>query len=263
MLAAGEIATRIVVDIGNSRIKWGLLDEVGQIHLRRAWPVEDDAVEWREALSEWGGSTRVAWAISSVNPPVAETFGRWLDSMAPSDVTWYRSAEEVPLAMRVRESSRAGADRALAVLAARAIDGSDGPGLVVSCGTALTIERIDASGVWEGGAIAAGLRAVSDAMRQSTAQLPQIEPDHEVSSWGDTTESAMKAGAFWGTVGALRELIARQGLDRWRIWTGGNASLLAPLVEGESIIPRIVPDLVLRGLAMAAFGVSAEAMGHE
>ena len=255
------VAVRIVVDIGNTRIKWGLLDAAGGIATHASWQARQDDPGWGKTRDEWVGAASAEWAVSSVNPSAADTFGRWLESTG-AQARWYRSAAAVPLAMRVREPARAGADRALAVLAARGLAAPGLAGLVVSCGTALTIERIDARGVWEGGAIAAGLDAVSGAMQRSTAQLPRIEAGGEVPGWGDETESAMRAGAFWGTVGALRELIARQGDRPWRIWTGGHAVLLAPLVEPQGTEPWVVPDLVLRGLAMAAFGATAEAIPH-
>ena len=255
------MAARVVVDIGNTRIKWGLLDAAGGLAQRHASDIPADlsgsGAEWVASLDPWTRSARTEWAISSVNPPVAEVFRQWLTMIGGAEVRWYGSAADVPLTMRVLKPAEAGADRALAVLAASGLAASRGAGLVVSCGTALTIERVDASGVWEGGAIAAGLDMVSSAMQRSTAQLPRVEVGGEVPAWGDETESAMQAGAFWGTVGALRELIARQGDRTWRIWTGGHAPLLAPRVEGEGTTPWIVPDLVLRGLAMAAFGAPA------
>ena len=155
-----------------------------------------------------------------------------------------------------------------------------GRGLVISCGTALTVERIDSEGVWEGGAIAAGLGLTARALNQGTAQVPHLDADpggwHMVgvedadadeienspfAAWGRTSEVAVKAGVFWGTVGAARELIARQGVTGWRIWTGGDAVLLADAVEGDGNA-WVVHALVLRGLAMAAFGASARAIAQ-
>ena len=72
-------------------------------------------------------------------------------------MTWYQTAAEVPLAMDVEGADTGGADRALAVLAAREQMPRGQPGLVVSCGTAITIERLTAGGVWQGGVIAPGL----------------------------------------------------------------------------------------------------------
>ena len=49
-------------------------------------------------------------------------------------------------------------------------------GLVVLCGTAVTIERVAADGTWQGGAIAAGLSMTARALHLLTAQLPLVDP---------------------------------------------------------------------------------------
>ena len=58
-----------------------------------------------------------------------------------------------------------------------------------------------------------------------------------------------------GTVGLVRELIARQAIGEaeipWIAWSGGDAATLARLVDGPDAV--VVPDLVLRGVAVAAF----------
>ena len=127
------------------------------------------------------------------------------------------------------------------------------PGLVVSCGTAITIERITASGVWQGGVIAPGLFLNARALHMFTAQLPLVRPDRSAPSWGRGTIASLEAGVFWGTVESLRELLARQTFDRgaspWIVWTGGDAERLASVVCGADAL--IIPDLVLLGLATA------------
>ncbi len=92
-------------------------------------------------------------------------------------------------------------------------------------------------------------------MHLLTAQLPLVHPDQSAPSWGHGTLPSLEAGVFWGTVGAIRELLARQTFEHdakpWIVWTGGDAEPLARSVCGELV--RIIPDLVLSGLAQAAF----------
>ncbi len=126
--------------------------------------------------------------------------------------------------------------------------------LIVSCGTAITVERISKQGIWQGGAIAPGLAMAASALHSQTAMLPLVEPSGPLAAWGASTIPALEAGVFWGTVGAVRELLERQkadlGSDPWVIWTGGNAALLAGPIAGSDA--RIEPDLVLLGLCRAA-----------
>ena len=146
--------------------------------------------------------------------------GRSRRSIPPSPSVWRRFFRDVTsarppgirrppmsrLAMDVEGADTGGADRALAVLAALAHMPPGQPGLVVSCGTAITIERVTAEGVWQGGVIAPGLFLCARALHLLTAQLPLVHPDQSAPSWGRGTLPSLEAGVFWGTVGSIREL---------------------------------------------------------
>lgn len=244
---------RVVADLGNSRMKWGRIGPDGAIVETVALaPDEPDA--WILALEGWGlGRAGSSWAVASVNPPLTDALLRRLETLSAA-VRLFRSAADVPVEHSLTEPERAGVDRALAVLAARRRNPAGTAGRVVSCGTAITVERIAPDGTWLGGAITPGLGLSSRALHERTAQLPRVAiPAEPPAPWGATTEPALRAGIFWGAVGGIRELLARQEVtDAWTIWTGGDAPLLAPRVMGEEA-PRIVPDLVLEGLAATAF----------
>ncbi|WP_165228777.1 type III pantothenate kinase [Aquisphaera insulae] len=254
---------RIAADLGNSRMKWALVGESGTVSPSTALP-PDDPLAWDAIWQLWSknlgagadDSIRPRWAVASVNPPAAAKLRAFLAARGIEEVSWYETASDVPLPMDVEDANQGGADRALAVLAAAARKPAGRTGLVVSCGTAITIERIGAEGVWLGGVIAPGLFLCARALHMLTAQLPLIHPSAAAPSWGRGTIDSMEAGLFWGTVGAIKELIARQAFDPpgepWIVWTGGDADRLARATSGEAA--RIVPDLVLEGLVLAAFG---------
>ena len=248
--------TRVVADLGNSRLKWGRLGPDGTIAATAALPL-DDPDAWGRTFDAWNldeGATE--WAVSTVNPPVADRLETFLADRGIRSIRWFRSAADVPVRHALEHASTTGADRALAVLAAIGRNEPGRAGAVVSCGTAVTVERIAPDGTWQGGAIAPGLSIAAKALHGSTAQLPRIAVFEAPESWGKSTGPAMAAGIYWGTVGAIRELLTRQaeGLDPppWLVWTGGDAPALAMSVEGPGA--HIIPDLVLIGLALAAFG---------
>lgn len=245
---------RIVADLGNSRLKWGRLGAGGRLEETVSLPVDDPST-WDQAWNQWDPSRDGAstWAIASVNPPVAERLAAFLAGRPAgrTHASWYRSAVDVPVRHSLERLGSAGADRALAVSAAVSDHPHGRPGMVVLCGTAVTVERVTADGVWQGGAIAAGLNLTARALHMLTAQLPLIEPREAPPAWGNATLPALEAGIFWGVVGAVRELLTRQaiGLNEapWVVWTGGDADPLARAVDWPDA--RVVPDLVLRGLA--------------
>ncbi len=258
MTESGAFAVlRMVADLGNSRLKWGRIDERGRIVQTVALAV-DDTSAWEIAWGSFGGETLAgsSWAVASVNPPVASVLAEFLQERGVGPVAWFRSAADVPVRHALESPETAGADRALAVLGALASQPEGRAGLVVLCGTAVTVERVAADGTWQGGAIAAGLGLTARALHMLTAQLPLVVPREAPPAWGAATLPALEAGIYWGVVGAIRELLTRQseGLDQsqapWVVWTGGDASTLAAVGWEEA---RVVPDLVLLGLARVAF----------
>ena len=142
---------RFVADLGNSRIKWAESTASGLVgHV--AVPI-DDADAWTAALREISAAD---WAVSSVNPPLSSRFGEILDESSAGSLRWFRAASEIPIRYEVEGAETGGADRALAVLAASAIRPAGRAFRVVLCGTAITVERASAEGVWQGGSIAPG-----------------------------------------------------------------------------------------------------------
>jgi type III pantothenate kinase len=257
--------SRVVADLGNSRLKWGRLDGRGRLAEAVALGL-DDPESWAQTWRRWGAPEGSSWAVATVNPPAAGRLAAFLDARVsdPSAVRWYRSAADVSVRHRLERPETAGADRAFAVAAAVAAQpaGRPGPGMVVLCGTAVTVECVAADGTWQGGAIAAGLGLTARALHLLTAQLPPVEPstDPPPPAWGNATVPALEAGVFWGVVGAIRELLTRQaaGLSGagppWVVWTGGDAEPLARAVAWPG--SRVVADLVLHGLAGVAFGTA-------
>jgi type III pantothenate kinase len=248
----------VVADLGNTRLKWGRLDESGRLCETIALPLDDPA-SWASAWSLWqqrdpAGST---WAVSTVNPPVANELDAFFRAHGIGPITWVRSAAEVPVSKDVEGAESGGSDRALSVYAALRIAPALRAGLVVMCGTAITVERVTAEGVWQGGAIAPGLGLSARALHLMTAQLPLIHVRHAPPPWGRGTRASLEAGLFWGMVGSVRELLARQrddlGQEPWVIWTGGDAELLARPIFGA--LARVEPNLVLLGLCEMVFGV--------
>ena len=250
--------TRIVADLGNSRLKWAELDSSARDHASTRTPA-NDAQAWSRAFQDQdlAGSD---WAVSSVNPPACAELEKLLRHSSVARVRWYLRGTDVNLPTLNLENDLAGADRALGVVAAIQLMPERGVRFVVACGTGLVVELINADDVWAGGAIAPGIGLLLDSLRAGTAQLPRINLGDLADpppACGVTTLDCIRAGVIYGTAGAVRELVARQAAevgasaDRPILWTGGDAERIAPLVSGPNA--RIVPDLVLLGLAHAAF----------
>ena len=245
----------VVVDLGNTRLKWGLVSPDGAIVGMAALPV-DDPTSWRSAFAAAGVDRQPSrWAVGSVNPAALATLQATVASWPVRHFLGYQRASQVPQPHRLASPDRTGADRALGVFAARGLVPPGAAFQVVSCGSAITVDLVDGGGTWRGGAIAPGLPLASRALHQMTAQLPLVAmAEAPPSATGDSTVPAIRAGLLWGLVGSAREILARQAVEIESephvLWTGGDAGRIAPWIAGETA--RIIPDLVLRGLARLA-----------
>jgi type III pantothenate kinase len=248
-----------VVDLGNTRLKWARLEPSGELASTRSCPVASFETS-SSLLAEARPDTH--WTIASVQPEACARLCDFLQQQGARVGRVLRSAADVPVAHRLDAPETTGVDRALGVyevveIVANTSAPPSGPGILVQCGTALVVERIDESGCWQGGAIAPGLTTLAAALNRNTAQLPLVPVDSQAPPppWGAATEPAIAAGVFWTAVGAARELISRQAdhFSRpcWIAWTGGDAPRIAPLVmtAGTEQSPNILPHLVLAGLA--------------
>ncbi len=252
---------RLVVDLGNSRLKWAIVDK--QMQIDSLEPILlDQSGDWvhrfRDHLHQGLRRQKAEIAIASVNPPMAGMLRSLFSEDLDCSTRWFESAASIAVSHSLETPERVGVDRALGVLSALKTNNHSGPLIVVQCGTAITVDRVAPEGRWTGGAIGIGLETAARALVRATAQLPPIElRDRELlpPPWGTRTVTAIEAGVFWGTVGAVRELIDQQatGLpDQPQIiMTGGNAKLIG---EGLKRSVAIDPELVLKGLALAAFG---------
>jgi type III pantothenate kinase len=258
----------LLADVGNTRVKLAWLADgaAGVARLFDRGPKSWDerltfptgvVGENAAVLANWLATKTLGgiW-ISSVRPQAVHELVALLDQVLAdrpqADVPGVvlSSAADAGLIGRMSRPEKTGADRALAVRAALRLKGGRGAGVVVLCGTAMTVERIDADGVWLGGAIAPGFRLGAEALEQGTAGLMRVGMvDREPFAYGTETRTAIEAGLFWGLVGAAKELIARSvgAQEHWEIWSGGDAPMLARWAAGPDF--DIVDDLVLMGLA--------------
>lgn len=125
--------------------------------------------------------------------------------------------------------------------------GSAAHGVVLSAGTATTIDVLSKRGQHLGGYILPGIDLALSGLHHATGLLPAVDPRTmpiiEQAALGHDTRSALYQGILVATAGAVRlacDLAGGGVVDV--VLTGGNATLLAPLVNG-----RIVPDLIMQG----------------
>lgn len=253
----------IVVDIGNSRAKWGLCLARADSRQPNSTPAlpdlphvslpHDDVAAWERQLVAWNLGRGLAWAVSSVNPAATAVLAKWAHQRG--DSVWVlENCRDLPLEVKLEHPERVGMDRLLDAVAAKAYVPGGTPAVIVDAGTAVTVDFLDESGAFAGGAIFPGLRLMARALHDHTALLPVIEtPTGALAMPGTTTPDAMAAGVFWAVIGGIQSLTEQLSARSHKVprvfLTGGDAAVLH-----ASLTPSFVvwPTMTLEGLRLTA-----------
>lgn len=233
----------LLLDLGNTRIKWALAENS---HLL-AQGSADDAASLNASWSAIAMPQRIlgcAVTAPEMQTIVAEQAAlRW-----QIGVEWLVPREEqAGVRNRYREPALLGADRWAALLGAHARF-PDTALVVVSAGTALVVDALSAEGVFLGGMILPGYRMMKTALSQGTARLPLA--CGQFVNFPDNTDDAIETGCLSALVGAINIMCARLGpLPVQIILSGGDAGRLLPLLNQQTIM---IENLALHGLAALA-----------
>jgi type III pantothenate kinase len=242
----------IVVDIGNSRIKWGWGEP-----LRMASLPPDDEPAWDRQLTELGKNGRLAWGVAGVHPARLERFAAW--ATARGDHVRVLTHADIPLKIDVDEPAKVGIDRLLGAVAARARTPAGSPCVTVDVGTAVTVNLVDAAGVFRGGAIFPGPRLMALALNRNTAALPPVEVSEVPAPppVGRNTAAAIRSGVAAAVQGGVGVLVTRFAvLHPWPhlFLTGGGLGSLGKFLFREADDVVEVPELNLDGIRVVAEG---------
>ena len=238
--------TVLDVDVGNSRIKWRVRGLTGQDVgcMDRLDPSVSDS--WPSIRVD---RVRVS-SVASKNEN--EELGRSLAQRFGCVAEFAMTTRVVDgLTCGYDEPARLGVDRWLAMLGARQI--ASGPFVVIDAGTAATVDFVSAEGAHQGGFIVPGLRLMASALFRGTADVQvSFEPNDPVVRPGKTTTTAVRGGLVLMLTDFASNAVARFTNDcgvRPHVYVcGGDAELIAPLIQGPSVIK---PHLVLDGLELA------------
>lgn len=243
----------LLLDVGNSRIKWGVLDRDS---IRRTGHIS------REHLSDKGLrvlTTRLPAEVDTVlvSNVAGTSFATRLSGVVGAhcrcDVHFARTAKRGwGITNAYAQPRRMGVDRWVAMIGAWAEFGS--ACLVVDAGTAVTLDAIDGGGQHLGGQIFPGVATMASSLFAATSDIPNVKPagasaEPGLSMFARSTAAAVREGAHNAVAGAVDRAfrtLQSTGYDPVIVLTGGDASrILKALCE----TPVHRPHLVLQGLA--------------
>ncbi len=236
----------IVVDVGNTRIKWGLCSSA-QVWSIAPLPL-DDADSWDKQWREWKLQREQPWFVSGVHPRRRDALVAWLRERSDS-VHVLAGAKQLPLQVEVEHPDKVGIDRLLNAVAANRRRQENVAAILIDAGSAVTVDYVDGQGVFRGGAIFPGFPLMTKALHDYTALLPLVEIDDAVVLPGTSTAQAIQAGIFHAVAGGIARLIAeyqhRYPAAFETFLTGGDAKALVGRLHHPA---HLWPEMTLEGI---------------
>ena len=243
----------LLMDVGNSRIKWGVLSN-GE--LRRTGHISQTRIRETglQALT-----TKIPRRVDDVfvSNVAGTTFATRLSGVVgmhcDCDVRFARTDRHGwGVTNGYTQPRRMGVDRWVAMIGAWAEVGA--ACLVVDAGTAVTVDALDDQGVHLGGQIIPGVATMADSLSSATSDIPRVRPApgrgrSDLGMFARNTAAAVREGAQNAVAGAVDRAIQTlqsNDCEPAIVLTGGDASrILNALCES----PLHRPHLVLQGLA--------------
>lgn len=242
----------LVIDIGNSNIKFGAYD--GD-ELIKQFQIATDRNYSAETLRGALGDQLVfeieQAIVCSVVPELNSIVKELIREDHGCETRFVANDWDFGLKIDYRPLSAAGTDRIVNCFSAAEKYGV--PCLVCSFGTALTMDFIDENRRLIGGIIAPGIKPLATALRLVTSQLPEVEIAKPERILQQTTIGSIQSGLVNGYLsmfaGLLEKIATELNVEPRVVATGG----LAEFVSGQtSLIDIVDTRLTLDGLHLLA-----------
>jgi type III pantothenate kinase len=243
----------LLLDVGNSRLKWGVLDD-GDIRRTGHISQQDIRQQGLAVLTtKLPRRVDVVYASNVAGTSFATRLSGVIGMHCNLDIRFARSEKRGwGVTNSYRQSRRLGVDRWVAMIGAWVEVQS--ACLVVDAGTAVTIDAIDDEGVHLGGQIIPGIETMLGSLSTATSDIPLVRTSGkntpgQLRMFGRNTSAAVREGADNAITGAIERAyrtLRAGAIDPTIILTGGGAARILGSLEPPAIHR---PHLVLHGLA--------------
>ncbi len=243
----------IVVDIGNTNIKFGFYKEnqLSTVLTIRTVNLTEDEYYAKLKPLFLGSNIKLdsikSCFISSVVPEVNTAVSIAIEKLVSIAPKFLEVGVKTGVSVKLKSPHEVGAD--LIGAAAGAISKSISPVIIVGLGTATTFTILNAKKELIGVSIASGLEISRLTLSSNTSLLKQVDLKVPNTLLGGNTTESMQSGIIFGQASMIDGMIKRiQNELKTKtkvIAFGGFANLIAPLCETDI---NIYPNLLLDGL---------------
>ncbi|KYZ84540.1 type III pantothenate kinase [Alcanivoracaceae bacterium MT1] len=239
---------KLFIDVGNTALKWRRrggdnIEQGGGTH-RRDWQtaLREPLASSQPFESVWIASVAGAEADARIGALISEATGLAAEF-------YYSVRDDFGVHNCYPEARRLGVDRWVALIECHRRHGA---GIVVDCGSALTIDAVDENGAFLGGYIVPGLGMLRTALLRDTADV-HVGPGQAGLGLGQSTGECVHNGLLRMSVAFVTDVVVelRERLSDTCpvLVTGGDARELSASFPFDF---DLQPDLVLDGLERVA-----------
>ena len=245
----------LAVDIGNTNVVFGCVDENGEIKVSERISTNHNATSAEYAvliknlleMNRFDINDIDDAIMSSVVPSVTRTVKESIKKLFGVEPMIAGPGVKTGLNILIDNPAQLGSDQAVDAVAG--INLYPLPLIIIDMGTATTVSVVDKKKNYIGGLIMTGMAVASDALIQRTAQLPKIDFELPPNIIGKNTIDCMKNGALYSNACALDGIIERieeqLGEKCTAVATGGLAEVVLPLCRKNIILEK---NLLIKGL---------------
>jgi len=236
---------QLLVDIGNTRIKWV---ECRDKQLSPIQALVYQNIPIKELITDWhrlDRPTRVVIACVG-SGKFKHDLHHAIQCLWPEIYIFYVITPSAKHGVHngYLHAEKLGVDRWLAITGAYA--NYQGALCIVDCGTAITLDAIDAEGQHWGGMIMAGWSMMQLSLQQGTAALAKKE-SKSIFALADNTQSGIDSGGLAAIQGFIQSGLSFMQEPCQLILTGGDALFLQQSLGLDAVIDV---DLVFKGLLL-------------
>ena len=259
----------LIVDAGNTRIKWALVDAAAGLDSMGRWSGFGSVshAEVGTLTQAWQGLRFSRALLSNVaGAALRQSLEAALaaaTALHPAQIEWFAALPQLAgVRNGYRDPAQLGCDRFASMIGAHALFPQQAL-IVATCGTATTVDALSADGHFVGGMILPGLGLMASALAKNTAQLPQVADSVAMSHmFADNTDAAIVAGCLAAQAGAIERALAAHAQHDAAVQcvlAGGAAAYIAPQLR---VPHQIVDNLVLIGLQVIGLQTIGSQVGR-
>lgn len=235
-------------DLGNTRYKWRLRDGHSVVS-RGSFAAPTSFESIKESINGFENQIKQVWVASVVGQAVEAALTDWCSSNLSISPEFARAASKcLNVINGYADPAQLGVDRWLGIIAGH--QRSQCACLIISFGTAITLDLVAKDGAHAGGFIAPGLTLMLDSLQQKTHK---VAPDRDENAF-NLAPGRSTSAAVYGALTAMLNGLVENGLSQMHqlapgeevklIFAGGDAQKFLALYPQA----QYVPDLVFDGL---------------